>query len=79
MSDINERVASLETQMTMMLGILKEVRDDVRAIPASLPCNKTQERITVLETNQKWHRVGLFGGVAGLASIAWHSIKSVMV
>lgn len=78
MLEMESRVASLEAQTKMIHDLLKEVRAKVDPLPSSFPCTNHAERIVAVETNGKWLKAGLFGGISGFISLSVIGVKTLL-
>lgn len=75
---INERLASLEAKVEILLDLLKEIRDDLKDHPTKEDVDKLEERILSLEQENKKHTWKI-AAASGTLSVIVTIITAVVV
>ena len=75
---INERLASLEAKVEILLDLLKEIRDDLKDNPTKEDLNKLEDRIKVLEQEDKKHTWKI-AAASGTLSVIVTAITAIVV
>lgn len=75
---INERLASLEAKVEILLDILKDIREDIKYNPSKEDVERLEQRIQNLEEEDKKH-IWKMAGASGTLSVIVAIVTALVV